>query len=81
MKLGGSLGNIPQILKKKTCNKNSIYFEMLGHFQEYNLCLKWRACTLENGLTVRGFFNFCGTLPLPVFVERYPLVTLLISFG
>jgi hypothetical protein len=37
MKLGGSLRNAPQKLKKKNCSKNSIYFEFLAHFQEYNL--------------------------------------------
>jgi hypothetical protein len=34
MILGGSLGKVPQKLKKKTCYKNSIYFELLVHFQE-----------------------------------------------
>jgi hypothetical protein len=34
MKLGRSLGNVPQKLKK-TCYKNSIYFGLLVHFQEY----------------------------------------------
>jgi hypothetical protein len=37
MKLGGSLGNVPQKVEKKTCYKNSIYFGLLVHFQEYNL--------------------------------------------
>jgi hypothetical protein len=37
MKLGESLGNVPQTLKK-TCYKNSIYFGLqLVQFQEYNL--------------------------------------------
>jgi hypothetical protein len=34
IKLGGSLGNVEQKLKKKTCNKNLIYFGPLVHFQE-----------------------------------------------
>jgi hypothetical protein len=61
MKLGGSLGNVPQ--KLKTSYKESIYFGLLVHFQEIN-------CTLENGLTARNissfyntFFIFYGTLP------------------
>jgi hypothetical protein len=36
MKLGGSLGIVPQKLKK-TSYKNSTYFKLLVHFQEYNL--------------------------------------------
>jgi hypothetical protein len=36
MKLGGSLGNVPQKMKK-TCYKNSIYFRLLVHFKEYDL--------------------------------------------
>jgi hypothetical protein len=51
MKLGGSLGNVPQKLKK-TCYKNLTYFGLLVHFQDYNLhCIN---CTLEIGLTVRN---------------------------
>jgi hypothetical protein len=33
MKLGWSLGNVPQKLKKKTSYKNLIYFGMLAHSQ------------------------------------------------
>jgi hypothetical protein len=36
MILGGSLGNVPQKLKK-TCYKNSIYFGLSANFQELNL--------------------------------------------
>jgi hypothetical protein len=32
MKLGGSLGNVPQKLKKKNCYKNSIYFRLEMYF-------------------------------------------------
>jgi hypothetical protein len=34
MEFGGALGNVPQKLKKKTGYKNSIYFELIVHFQE-----------------------------------------------
>jgi hypothetical protein len=37
MKLGGSLGNVLQKLKKKTGYKNLIYFGLIVHFHEYNL--------------------------------------------
>jgi hypothetical protein len=51
LKLGGSLGNVPQNWKKK-CYKNSIYFGVLVHFKEYNLyCIYCINCTLENRLT------------------------------
>jgi hypothetical protein len=36
IKLGGSLGNVTEKLKK-TFYKYSIYFGLLVHFQEYNL--------------------------------------------
>jgi hypothetical protein len=68
MKLGGSLGNVPQKMKK-SCYKNSIYFGMLVHFHECNLYSYTYLCALENGLTVQNissFYNkvfiFCGTL-------------------
>jgi hypothetical protein len=32
LKLGGSLGNVPQKMKKKTCYEKSIYFGLLVHF-------------------------------------------------
>jgi hypothetical protein len=35
MKLGGSLGNVPQKLKKKTCYKSSIYFLVSLCYCEY----------------------------------------------
>jgi hypothetical protein len=47
MKLGGSLGNVPQKFKE-TCYKNSIISGRIN-------------CTLENGLTTRNISN--GTLP------------------
>jgi hypothetical protein len=37
MKLGVSLSNVPQKLKE-TFYKNSIYFGLIVHFQEYNFC-------------------------------------------
>jgi hypothetical protein len=43
MKLGGSLGNVPQKIEKKTCNKSSIQFGLLMRFHENNF---------ENGLSI-----------------------------
>jgi hypothetical protein len=49
--LGGSLGHVPQKLKKKkTSYKKLIYFELLVHFQDENLYLI--NCTFANGLTI-----------------------------
>jgi hypothetical protein len=48
IQLGGSLGNVPQKLKKYSY-KNSIYFGLLDHFQEYYLY--GINFTLENDLT------------------------------
>jgi hypothetical protein len=43
MKLGGSLGNVPQKLKKKL-----IYFLLLVHFQKYNLIsINWKLLVLK----------------------------------
>jgi hypothetical protein len=62
MKSGGSLGNVPKKLKKKTYYKNSIYFGLLVQFQEFNLYRinnKYSInCTLENVLTVRNISNY-----------------------
>jgi hypothetical protein len=77
MKLGGSLGDVPQNLKKNLL-KNSIYYGLLVHFQEYNIYFKYNLysinCTLENGLTVRNISSFHYKF-FSFFVERY-LVTL-----
>jgi hypothetical protein len=40
MKSGGSLGNVPQKLKKKTRYKNSIYFGFVRPFAKLKFILK-----------------------------------------
>jgi hypothetical protein len=75
MKSGVSLGNIPQKLKKKTCYKNSIYFE-LKSFQYIN-------CTLIYGLTFRNisrfYNNFFQFLWIYLLIINYIFVVLVIK--
>jgi hypothetical protein len=54
MKLGGSLGNVPQKLKKLLIETRYNSLGLLVHFQECNIIYS----TLENGLTVRNMSNF-----------------------
>jgi hypothetical protein len=54
MKLGGSLGNVPQKMKEM------LYFGLLVHFQELKI-----NCTLENGLRSEIYRVFITSFSLP----------------
>jgi hypothetical protein len=84
--LGGSLGNVPQKLKKKTCYSNLIcFFKPKTIFKSTiytDLCYSIN-CTFEKGPTNRNissfyntFFNFCGTLPSdpPNFIKTIVII-------